>query len=488
MRILLINPGFEYQTPWLQIAEPLGLLYLSSYIRQYARHEVAVLDCVANSLVEKRAPHRYWYGLSGDRMLDRVAEYQPDIVGISCLFSRKKKGLFECAAQIKARFPEIAVVAGGTYPTLFPEETIRSGFIDYCILGEGERSVVEFLDLLSAGDLRQLDSMQGVAFRREGEVVVNPRREYISDLDTIPFPARDLIDYESYLTRRTVMYGLGLRRAASILTSRSCPNRCSFCSMFRIHGDRWRGRSPRNVVDEIVELQARYGVQHLFVMDDNFSFQKDRAMAICEGILAAKIKIRWNTPNGLSIKTLDAELLRMMKRAGCANICVAIESGDEELRNKVIGKRLSNSKIVEALAAARQTGMPVTAFYIIGMPGETEEKFENTLRQIRELPLNGAAASFANPLPGTQLHAQCVANQYTVLDNDECSANALYRPYIITPDFSEADLVRREKRFYRTFIRAKWLTILWDTIRFRNGLLYPPFLMRMIKERLFRSS
>jgi magnesium-protoporphyrin IX monomethyl ester (oxidative) cyclase len=221
-------------------------------------------------------------------------------------------------------------------------------------------------------------------------------------------------------------------------------------------------------------------------MDDNFTFKRDRIVEICNGIIQSGLKIRWNTPNGISINTLDEELLKLMKRSGCKSICVAIETGDEELRNKVIGKRLSDAKIDEVARSAAKVGIFVTAFYIIGMPGETRDKFERTLEQIVTLPLNGVAAAFANPLPGTKLYQDCIDNGWSLLGRDAVRDNALYEPFIITEDFSEKELTRREKEFYHTFIRNKFFTIIKDTLLMRNLLLYPPFLMRIVKDRLFR--
>jgi magnesium-protoporphyrin IX monomethyl ester (oxidative) cyclase len=219
-------------------------------------------------------------------------------------------------------------------------------------------------------------------------------------------------------------------------------------------------------------------------MDDNFTFKKDRVMEICDLILQAGLKIKWNTPNGVSIKTLDKELLMAMKASGCKSIGIAIESGDEELRNKVIGKRFSDDNIVRIVKYARELGIFTTAFYIIGMPGETEERFQKTLKQLKELPLNAVSAGFAIPLPGTKLYQDCIDNNWKVLDHDNGKDNVLYKPYIITNDFSEKDLLLREKRFYRTFLRYKFLTIVKDTLSFRNKLLHFPYLMRILSERL----
>jgi magnesium-protoporphyrin IX monomethyl ester (oxidative) cyclase len=485
MKLLLVNPPVTYQTPWMQVTEPLGLLYLASYVRGFSSHTVHLLDCLANKHVTKVRQNLYWYGLTGEKILREIDKFQPDVIGITCMFSKKKNDFLRLAQDIRHAFPGVILVAGGTYPSLFPAEVIETGLIDYCVIGEGERTLLDLLNAL-LDSTESLSTIEGLAFLKDSEVLVTQKTSYIKGLDQIPFPARDLIDYEAYLTRRSMLHGLGLKRSASILTSRSCPNRCNFCSMYKIHGPKWRCRSTENVLDEIVHLKQRYNVQDLFIMDDNFTFSKDRVIEICEAIRRSNIRIRWNTPNGISINTLDKEVLSAMKAAGCKGICVAIESGDMELRNKVIGKKLTDQKIETVIKIASEIGLFVTAFYIIGMPGETEEKFEKTLQQLKTLPLNGAAAAFANPLPGTRLYEDCVNNDLTILESDEDDGNILYKPFIVTRDFSESDLMTREKRFYRTFFRAKFFTLMKDTILFRNGLLYPPFLMRILRDRLLR--
>ena len=484
MKLLLLNPGFFYNSPYLQITEPLGILYLAAYIRERSGHDVSVLDCVSSKFTKKISPQKYWYGLTHEEMLREIGKNEPDMIGISCMFSRKKDDFFAAAKAVREKFPQAKLVAGGTFPSLSPDEVMKSGLFDYCIIGEAEASLLELINSLA--DKKPLNNIDGIVFRSEDGIFQNPKVSFMENLDDIPFPARDLIDYDAYLTRKIVVHGLGLRRTASVLTSRSCPNRCNFCSMFKIHGPRWRGRGAGNIVDELVHLRRDYAVRDFFIMDDNFTFKKPRAMEFCERLCATGLKFRWNTPNGISIKTLDRELLAAMKKSGCVSICIAIETGDEELRNNVIGKRLTNDKIREAAETARDLGLLTTAFYIIGMPGETEEKFQNTLDQIRTLPLNGVAAAFANPLPGTKLYDDCVKNGWIIKEDGGEEENVFYKPYLVTKDFSEQDLISREKRFYRTFLKAKFFVILKDTIFFRNKLLYPPFLLRILKDRIIR--
>jgi len=487
MRVLLLNPSFSYQTPWLQLTEPLGLLYIASYLREYSDHEIFIVDCLDNHLITKVGTQSYWYGLTHEDMLDKISGFAPDVVGITCMFSKKKEDFLACAQAVRERFPDVTIVAGGTYPSLFPEEVVNTKLVDYCIVGEGEDSFLKLLDYLETNG-SSFGVIEGLAYIKDGEYVFNPKLHYINNLDQVPFPARDLINYESYITRKSVLHGLGLKRSASLLTSRSCPNRCNFCSMYRIHGPRWRGRSALNVIAEIEYLVNEFHVNEIFIMDDNFTLNRARIVDICQGIKQSGLNVRWNTPNGIAINTLDIELLTLMKESGCKNICIAVESGDEELRNKVIGKHLTDCKIEEVVNAAASLNIFVTAFYIIGMPGETEDKFNKTLSQIVKLPFNGVASSFANPLPGTKLYQDCISNNWTILGREDAYSNILYRPFITTDDFSEEELIRREKSFYRTFLRAKFFTIIKDALLMRNHLLFPPFLMRIIKDRLFRGA
>ena len=485
MKVLLLNSSFLYRTPWLIVTEPLGILYLAAYLRKYSAHKVSVLDCVSNKRVKKIGPRQYWYGLDTKEMLEAIELLKPDIIGITCMFSRKKDDFLRCASLIKKKFPQIILVGGGIYPSLFPGDLAVNKQFDYFIAGEGEQSFLNLVNTLSDNSQAK-ENIEGLAFLRDGKVIVNPKKTYIENLDTIPHPARDLIDYEGYAARKIALGGLGLKRSASLLTSRSCPNRCNFCSMFMVHGPKWRGRTAQDVISEIAELKERYKIKDLFIMDDNFTFNKQRVMEICEGILRAGLKIRWNTPNGISIATLDRELLSVMKASGCRSISIAIESGDEELRNKVIGKRLSDAAIFKAAQEASRLGIFINAYYIIGMPGETEEKFQRTLRQVRELPFNAVDFSFANPLPGTKLYQDCIANNWKMLEHDPKNEDTLYRPYIVTADFTENDLALREKRFYRTFYLAKFFTIIKDALLLRNKLLYPRFIMRILSSKIFR--
>ncbi|MBP7652112.1 radical SAM protein [Candidatus Dependentiae bacterium] len=482
-KILLINPGFEFESGNFYLMEPIGLLYISSYLKKKLSDsvDVNIIDAVSETGVKKKINH-YQYGLTIHEIADKVNEINPDMVGLTNMFSMRKSEMFRLAEIIKKKNKEIKITVGGIYPTIFPELTLKSEYIDYLIIGEGEESFAQLIkNIINNSPLNNID---GIGYKQNKNIVINPKSIFINNLDEIPFPDRESINFNFYNNYKMKLYGLGFKRKASIITSRSCPNRCSFCSMYLSHGPKWRSRSAENVVDEILYLKKHFLIDELFVMDDNFSFDKNRTIQICEKIIKQNIKIKWNTPNGLSAKTLDLETLQIMKKSGCHRICIAIESGDSYIRNKIIGKGISDEKIKEVVENANKAGLSIFAYYIIGMPGETEESFNKTISQIKELKLNGVATSFATPLAGTKLFDECVKNNYFI-KNELCDSK-FNIPIIETPDFNRADLIRREKIFYFEFLKAHFFKIIIDAFLKKNDLLNFTFLKRIFYDKLLK--
>ncbi|HOK41707.1 MAG TPA: radical SAM protein [bacterium] len=482
-KICLINPGFIFESLNFYLCEPLGILYISSYLKKHFNNEIdiKIIDAISCSKI-KKVKNYYQYGLNDDEIIDLIKEYKPNLIGISNMFSLRSKEMFLLAEKIKRNLNNIEILVGGIYPTIFPEKTLESKFIDYVIIGEGEESFTNFINA-KINNL-SYQTIDGFGYKENSEIKIKPKKNFIKNLDILPFPDRESINYEFYINYKMKLYGLGSNRKASIITSRSCPNRCSFCSMYLSHGPHWRARSTENVIEEISYLVDRYKIEELFVMDDNFSLSKKRTLEICEKIIERKIKIKWNTPNGLSANTLDYEVLKKFKESGCKRICIAIESGDEYLRNKIIGKKLSDEKIKEVVTAANKLNLSIFAFYIIGMPEETNESFNKTIKQIKELKLNGVATSFATPLPGTKLYDICIKNNYFV--DNKYSQIKFNMPIIQTEHFTINDLIKREKIFYFEFFKSHFFQIIFDSLTGKNDLLNLTFLKRIIYDKLLK--
>jgi anaerobic magnesium-protoporphyrin IX monomethyl ester cyclase len=262
----------------------------------------------------------------------------------------------------------------------------------------------------------------------------------------LPFPARNKVDIKTYMNGSKIkrLYGLGFKPTLSLLTSRSCPNRCSFCNMRLVHGNRWRARSADNVLDELEEMIGVYHAEHVFIMDDNFTLNVDRAKTICEKIIQRKLFFRWNTPNGISVRGMDVDLAKLMKQAGCANVCIAIESGSEYIRNEVMNKRTSDVQIIRAAECFKAADVPVVGFILVGMPGENEGRFLETINLLHRLPLTSLVVSFAVPFPGTKLYDDLI-HQGVVKSGYMAGMDDLNSPSFVTSDFTADDLKRRKK-------------------------------------------
>lgn len=457
MKILLINPPFDYSTPDVLIKEPLSLAYLAAYLKKF-NYSVEILDAVAKS--PSKTPTGWHYGLSDSEIKKEIIKSNPTVVGITCPFSIRIKNTLRIAGLVKEINKNIITVAGGIYPTIFPKETIEHKEVDFLISGEGEESFLNLIRQIELGNFSDI-KVDGCAYKKNGKAIILPKSKYIENLDKLPFPARELLPMEFYFKRPTVLYGLGAKRAASIISSRSCPKGCTFCCMNQLHGKRWRARSAENVLNEIKFLINKYKVDEIFFMDDNLTFDKTRIMKLCKLIIKEKIRFKWNTPNGVAADRLDEKLLRLMKKAGCVSLAIGVESGNEEIRNKVIKKGLSEKIIIETLKACKKVKMPIVGFFILGIPGENDQTFKDTLRMVREFPFSMVATSFYTPFPGTELYDHCISRGY--LDKDFLKKIDRFNiPIVETENFDKKKLRSWEKQFYLEFFKTHFFSVILD--------------------------
>lgn len=480
MKILLINPAFDYYSPHLLIKEPLSLAYLAAYLRKHG-YCTAILDAAASEVKKNGAV--WHYGLSKQDVIHRIKEFKPDIVGITCPFSLRIDTALEIARSAKEISKTIITVIGGIHPTIFPRETGAHPEVDYVIIGEGEKSFLALVRHIESGKSPEEIKLDGCAYKADGTIKVCSKTEFILRLDELPFPARDLLPMEFYLQNPSaVLYGLGQNRAASIITSRSCPRKCTFCSMYQSHGTKWRGRSAENVFEEIKILLKDFRVREIFFMDDNLTYDKSRIIRLCELILSGGLKFKWNTPNGIAADHLDAGLARLMKKAGCVNVCIGVESGSAFIRNHVIKKGLSEETIYRALTACKQAGLPVIGFFILGIPGENKDCFSETLKMIRKFPFSMVATSFFTPFPGTKLYDESVREAYLQADYWK-NIDRFNAPIVETPDFDKKELRRREKIFYWEFLRSHFPNLILDILSGRFIFLNRRQIKRFLKEK-----
>lgn len=423
-KVLLINPPttrahFYRQDNYF----PLGLLSLATVLKSN-NVEVRIED-VGNFYFRKKISESDLTSYVEDRLFLNIVKYKPDVIGIGCIFSGAFKNLRIIAGKIKKKFPKIPIVIGGMHPTIFTRDILEKySYIDYIIIGEGESSFWDLVKALTDNN-HVISTIDGIGFRWKGDIKINPKTKFIDKLDELPFPDYSILNIKDYYNMDTLGWyspkKIKVGQPFPILSSRSCPNRCNFCSMWLVHGPRFRYRSPKNVLDEMEHLYRTYDVRYFQFMDDNFTFDKERTLKICKGIIERKMDIQFDTPNGIAINRLDEEVIDTMVAGGMIKICLAVENGSEYIRNKIMRKNLSNEKIYEVFeTCAKHKHLFIVAFFIIGMPEETHQTLEETYEMIKKLPFDNIAMSLATPYPGTELFKQCLDNNLLSYKAKDC--------------------------------------------------------------------
>jgi magnesium-protoporphyrin IX monomethyl ester (oxidative) cyclase len=382
-RILLVNP--PYSLPWTyEGVGHLGLGYISSYLKSKGYRNVEIISG------------------SFSELNSRLETFQPHYVGISVPFTVSYPNALKAAMLVRMANDTTIVVMGGCHPSACPEEVSENECVDYVVKGEGEEA---FLLLL-----------EGI------ESPIIERR--IKDLDALPFPDRPEFNKER----------------VGIVTSRGCPFNCSFCSVRSSWGSTWRARSPENVIKEIKSLNVPF----ISFEDDNLTLDRDRSERLFS--LLKECKVQWNTPNGLYINSLDKDLLKLMRDSGCVSVNLAIESGDDFIRNKVVGKNLKRGKIKEVVADCRELGILTLAYFVIGMPLETFDSMCRSLEFAQELMPDAINVMIATPYPGSRLYDDCVAKNY-LLSTDYSTFNVQTDCVIETP-YLKAEDVKKFRGFF----------------------------------------
>lgn len=413
MKILLVNPPMPVAWYNDEFYLPSSLLYLGAQLQKNGE-DVRVLDLKAIKIPQGDSPEKFYDKI----LLETILEFGPKLIGFGCLFSGNFPDALRLSKLCKKNFGDIPVVAGGIHFTIYAKEILENcSSIDWIALGEAEETIVQLVNKIKKRDY-DFSEIQRVAYRKNGKVVINPGENYISDPDVIPFPAYDLVNLKDYYTDTSFWHNpknMPINTSIPIITSRSCPNQCPFCSMYMAMGPKWRARSPQNVVDEIEFLYNKYDHRHFSIMDDNFSLVKSRVIEICALIKKRGLDLQFETPNGLSLKTLDKEVIDAMVSAGLVRVSLAIESGSDYIRNTVMRKNLDREKIFEVTKMIKEHKSIFTnAFFIIGMPEETQETLMDTYNMMKEIDVDKIHLMNIVPFPSTRVYEQALRDNLLV--------------------------------------------------------------------------
>lgn len=403
-KILLISPPFYRLMGSHHDGIHLGLCYIASVLDK-AGYEVKIYNADffdSDRFLDQKGlfenyenyksilnhlDHPIW-----QEAKENIKQFNPGIVGIQ-MYTGAYKSSKNIATISKEINPEIVIVAGGTHPTIEPEGTLKDGPYDYLIRGEGEYS---FLDLIKG---KRKEKILGLSFKaKNGEIIHNPDRGFIEDIDTIPFPSRDLFLNGSEKIDRS-----------AIITSRGCPFQCTYCVSPKIWRLKVRYRSIENVLKELEYIYRKYNLHLIRFQDDTFTLNKNRVKAICTGILERGLKFEWVCDT--RVDRLDREILALMKKAGCIRVKIGVESGSDEILSKV-NKGFNKSQIKKAVSAIKAVGIPLTVYLMVGFHSETNKQVKETINFAKEIGADYYSLSIVSPYYGTQMYQELEENGY----------------------------------------------------------------------------
>ncbi|HOV73457.1 MAG TPA: radical SAM protein [Candidatus Hydrogenedentes bacterium] len=398
LRIVLINVGRREQTPAL--TPPLGLLYLAAYVRRHLDVDITILD-------QREAD---W---PDPDLVSRVAELEPDIVGMRCL-TGAHRGLRVLTQGIRQALPKTLLALGGPHVSAFGAVILDHTAADMLVAGEGERSFLHIVQTFL--DNRDYSGIPGLIWRSpDSGIVSNPGHgPIVENLDDLPFPAYDLIDIRRYWANSTQVFFPMLRKYIAMFSSRGCPWHCSYCH--NIFGKKFRFHSAERVVDEIAHYVKTFGVEDVDFMDDSFNFAPERVAAIADLLGKRGVKVNVAFPNGMRTDILTQETVDALADMGAWYSSFALESASERIQ-KQIEKHLNIPRFIQGVEMAVRRGILATGFTMIGFPGETLEEMQLTVDTVCASKLHSAFFFYVTPFPGTELYRQTLRDMPERLRN-----------------------------------------------------------------------
>ena len=449
MKILLIQPPIRdfYQTAIR--TQPIGLAYLAASLEKQG-FEVEILDCqVTDQKKMLPVPERFsritefyprgdlspfrlfssyhLFGLTGEEIKERIRQSSADVIGISSQFTPYCEEAFSIASLVKSVNGETPVIMGGAHVSAAPADVLRHPAVDYIVTGEGDETFPLLLQDIKKG--LQPEHLDGVGYRVHGKVHINPKRFFISDIDALAFPARHLLDFSRYTLQG--------RPYTVIITSRGCPQACTYCSVSQVMGKAFRTRSAAAVIEEIKHCREKYGISLFDIEDDNFTLDQRRAMQLLNLMIEefGEDGLQLFAMNGLSIFSLNKELLEMMKRAGFCHLDLSLGSISRHASTQ-INRPHDPEKTALVLSHAAAYRLPTTTYILYGIPGHRLEDMVQSLHYLMgQKTLIGPSIFY--PTPGTAVYADLYGNgcapDFTAL------RSSLFP--VETEQFSRVDLV-----------------------------------------------
>ncbi|MFW9831432.1 MAG: B12-binding domain-containing radical SAM protein [Candidatus Thorarchaeota archaeon] len=435
------------------LSVPLGLGYIASYLRNQG-HEVQIHDGLLQRTVDTK-------------FLQLLEAFQPDVVGISGQATPTIQDVYHTANLVKQFDSKVLVVVGGAHVTFQDFQVLnKCPEIDVVVRGEGEITMSKLLDDYASKG-HYLD-VRGITLRLNTSTVRNPDMPYIENLDTLPFPAYDLLNLPNY-------FGPDLP-VATMITSRGCPYGCIFCSSSRIVGKKWRGRSPGNVVNEIRFLEQNFGVREIEFVDDLFTFNYRRVHAICEQMQSDGCQVGWTCSTRADIMARHPEMAKWLKDAGCHTVYVGAESGSQRVLN-YLRKGITLKQVMQTVKTLNDAGLRSIVSFVTGIPSETKEEIQTTIDFACQLNPDLAQFTVCTPYPGTPLYE--VANENGWLAKLKWRDFSVLKPVMNLPGLSKQIIQNcLYKAYLKFYTRPKYV---WKQLRMGNLPLFKVVIQNILR-------
>jgi len=475
MKILVLNPPNKHNEPigrdliygcWChgkRVADiqlpPLNLMYIASLLKD---NEVKLVDALS----------KRW---SIEESLNKI-EDDFDILIIASSNTTFRDDV-EFSEKLKEKNKNLKVIFCGPHSTVYPKKVLEEDVIDIGVQGEVEETIKELIEVLKVdGDLSKV---KGISYRENGNITVNEKRENIENLDSLPFPDWDMVDKEDFFNPLAKKEPI-----ATVLSSRGCIGRCTFCTSPSFYGRKYRFRSAENVLEEL-EILYKKGFREVLFRDETFTISKERTRKICEGMIERGIKLSWMC--NIRIGSVDKELMELMKKAGCHNLWVGVESGVQEILD-IAKKDIKVEDIVKTFEIARDVKINTHAHFMFGMEGESKESLDKTIKFIKKIRPTTIDIGITTPFPGTVLFDKVKEKTDKLGDGtqwgiDKVHSNAFFNEFFcdVRSEEIEKAIFKAYKEFYlrpgyvlgtlfkvRSFnelgnvIKAGWNTVLFS--------------------------
>lgn len=415
---------------------------------------IAILSALCKEKGHKTALINSSFGIKDEEIITKTKNFKPDLIAITTATND-----FEYACHIANLLKKLnkPIIVGGYHPTIAPEETISKDCFDMICIGEGELTIIELIDKLEQG--KKIDKIKNLWIKNKIKIIKNPIRPLLQNLNFLPFPDRELFNYEKYLEWN--------HGTATFLSTRGCPFNCSYCinhyliRMYEGKGKYVRFRNIDNLLQEIKEVLKKYGkyIKNIEFYDDTFTLDEKRIEEFCKRY-PKEIGLPFNI--NIRVNTVNFRLFRLLKRAGCVRVSMGIESGDPYIRNEILKRNMTDEQIISTFKAVKEAGLKTYAFNMIGIPFETKESIKKTILLNRKCKPDFVGVSIFNAFKGTKIYEICEKKDWL---RDKYGKSYFRDSNIKHPNFSLLELQKIRNSFgFKVFFPYKPLRAVIDLI------------------------